>query len=835
MFRVFRVFRGHLSVDWAPTAKAPPHSPCRATHPARSLPPMAPRERRSVPLGNLHPATAAPQHLRFAEVGEKITLDLHVLAPDVFRVLVSSPAHPIPTGSWAVLDTPLPQVAVTVRRRRRRVGVETAAARFELDLASGAWQVLDRHGLTVFSAGDGATGFVDGRAHLALDLVEREALFGLGETTGTFNKRGLTREFWNLDVLGHAPAIHPGLRSLYVSVPFALSLRDGRAAGLFWDHPGRQTWDLGQTQPDRWEMRAATGALDLYLFTGPQVSDVLGAFTRLTGRMPLPPRWALGYHQSRYSYETRTELEQVAREFRRRQLPCDALYCDIHHLDRYRVFTFGRRFPRPAEMIRGLAEQGFKVVTIVDPGVKDDPRFGVLRRGRKARAFVKDPSGRRDYLGEVWPGRSRFPDFLNPKAQAWWGEEQRALLRLGVAGLWNDMNEPANFARPDKTLDPRCVHHTEHGIRRHEEVHNAYGLEMARASREGALRHQPERRPFVITRAGYAGIQRHALVWTGDVSSFWEHLNDSVQMCLNLGLSGVPFVGSDVGGFLDHTTPELFVRWLQVAIFTPFLRNHSDTGTIRQEPWAFGPRVEEIARLFLNLRYQLLPYLYGLFEEASRLGTPIMRPLLWHYPNDPVAVACSDEFLLGEQLLVAPILRQGGVARSVYLPRGEWFDFWNGQKYPGGVHAAVEAPLERIPVFVKAGAILPMTATRPFVGAREPSTLVLHVWPDDDGRLGWYDDDGLTQAYTGGAWQRREVTLAAADPTTRRGGRLRFGATEGDYRGHTRTWRVVLRGIQREVRVRLNGQPIPSNFVAELRLQAFDVAVSAGATEIRWR
>jgi alpha-glucosidase len=271
---------------------------------------------------------------------------------------------------------------------------------------------------------------------------------------------------------------------------------------------------------------------------------------------------------------------EIAGEFRKRDLPCDVLHLDIHHMDGYRVFTFGKSFPQPSAMMKRLAKQGFKVVAIVDPGVKNDPKFGVLRRGAKAGAFVKDPGGTKDFLGEVWPGVARFPDFLNARTRAWWGEEQQALLDAGVSGFWNDMNEPANFARPDKTLDPQCRHATDFGPRRHHQVHNLYGQQMARASREGALRSRPGERPFVITRAGYAGIQRHALVWTGDNSSHWDHLNDAVQMFLNLSLSGVPFCGGDVGGFLENTTPELFLRWFQFATFTPFFRNHTNLGTM---------------------------------------------------------------------------------------------------------------------------------------------------------------------------------------------------------------------------------------------------------------
>lgn len=697
-------------------------------------------------------------------------------------------------------------------------------------LATGAWELADTGGLKVFTAPASATAFAGREVRLALNLAEGESLFGLGETTGQFNRRGLIRDLWNIDVLGHAPAIHPALRQLYVSIPFAISLRHGRAAGLFWDNPARQHWDLGQTRLDTWQMSAAEGDLDLYLFLGPGVADVCQRYAELTGHIPLPPRWGLGYQQSRYSYETRTRVEAIAREFRKRDLPCDVLHLDIHHMDAYRVFTFGRTFPRPKAMMNRLAKQGFKVVAIVDPGVKNDPGFGVLQRGKRAGAFVKDPAGTKDYLGEVWPGVARFPDFLNARARAWWGEEQAALLDTGVSGFWNDMNEPANFARPDKTLDPQCRHATDFGPRRHHQVHNLYGQQMARASREGALRSRPNERPFVITRAGYAGIQRHALVWTGDNSSHWDHLNDAVQMFLNLSLSGVPFCGGDVGGFLENTTPELFIRWFQFATFTPFFRNHTNLGTIAQEPWALGERVEEICRHCLTLRYQLLPYLYGRFAEARDTGAPIMRPLLWHYQNDPVAVACGDQFLLGRDLLVAPVLRQGAVARSVYLPSDVWFNFWTGERLVGGRHVVADAPLDTIPLFVRAGGIVPLGPRQHYVGELPTDAILLHCWPGAAGELAWYEDDGSTNAYESGDCLRRTLSSTTRGRTFR----LEFGAATGSYASGVKTWKLILWQVARPSRFTVNGRPAEGAFGEDQGVFLADVPNTPGPITVEF-
>jgi alpha-glucosidase len=860
-------------------------------------------------LAGLRPVATAPA--AFTLASRDLIVEATALAPDLIRLRIARGEQFSGHPSWAVDKVQWPEVPARVRVSARTATLQTSDGYLQLDLKTGAWKVMDSAGLELFSAARGATVFTGGQANLTLKLTENESLFGLGEATGQFNRRGLVREFWNIDVLGHAPAIHPGLKSLYVSIPFAVSLREGRAAGLFWDNPAKQTWDLGQTKLGQWQMTAASGELDLYLFLGPTVEGVVSRYTDLTGHMPLPPLWGLGYQQCRYGYETRARVEEIAREFRRRELPCDVLYLDIHHMDGYRVFTFGKKFPKPAQLMAKLAKQGFKVVTIVDPGVKDDPKFGVLKRGVKADAFVKDAGGKKDFIGEVWPGKARFPDFMNPATRVWWGEEQKRLLDAGVAGFWNDMNEPANFARPDKTLSPDALHRTDQGPRRHHEVHNLYGMQMARASREGGLRHgglaergvkrmggppsprpsPPGRggnavstrdsksrpsssaaaaklvrtddaavtsevlaqpfaspspggegrgeggrsldsvpRPFVITRAGYAGIQRHALVWTGDNSSNWDHLNDSVQMFLNLSLSGVPFCGGDVGGFLENTTPELFARWFQFAAFTPFFRNHSNLGTIDQEPWAFGPEVESLCRTYLGLRYQLLPYLYCLFAEARATGAPIMRPLLWHYQNDPVAVACGDQFLLGRDLLVAPVLRQGAVARSVYLPNDLWYDFWTGEKIQGGDHIVAEAPFDVIPLFVRAGAILPLAEPQQFVGQKPMDTISLNLWPHGRGELAWYEDDGATQAYETGAWSRRAIRSSTKGRTLK----LEFGAAAGEFASRIENWRLTVWGAKKPSRLKVNGRPAEGSFNADGEVFLADVRNVSGEFNVEF-
>lgn len=743
--------------------------------------------------------------------------------PDRVRVQLAVTSAHHADHSWAILDpgitTSAPATnadAITARLDAAKATLTGAESRFSLEyhaavppLVANAFQVRAKE------------------CSFEIPLEPDDTIYGLGQGTGALNRRGQKKELWNIDVLGHASCIHPNLRRLYQSIPFAIILREGYATGLFVDDPGRQSWDLTN---DRLRIEVRSKALDLHWFNGPTVPDVIRQWTAATGRMPLPPRWALGYHQSRYSYRSRAELELLAAEFRDREIPCDVLHLDIDHMDGYRVFTFGEAFPEPHKMLNGLAEDGFKVAAIVDPGVKDDPKFGVRQRGRQQEAFVKTRSGA-NARGKVWAGRSLFPDFLNATTRHWWSTEQARFQKLGLAGFWNDMSEPAIFDGPGKTLPENAVHQTDHGRRRHGEVHNLYGTQMAAASRAGALQHDSDARPFVLSRGGWAGIQRHAAVWTGDNSSCWEHLAESVPMLLNLGLSGVPFCGADVGGFLDDCTGELLVRWTQLAAFTPFFRNHANNESRPQEPWTFGPEVESICRAFISLRYQMLPYLYCQFAEAHRNGTPIMRPLLWQWPTDPVAARCFDQFLLGPDLLVAPILGQDAAARSVYLPAGTWHSFLTDEIHEGSRHIAQEVSLAGIPIYVRGGGLLAMAPARQFIDPDQPDEeLLLHVYLGGRGRLDWYEDDGRSNDYDSGKHHARAIELTDLGER----GFLRFGRSTGRRRSDVKIWHIAIHGMEEDFAFSANGTAFHPIHDPEAGTVRFAVENQREEFEIRW-
>lgn len=642
-------------------------------------------------------------------------------------------------------------------------------------LAEGEVILCGPDGRTARLAADGhlTVADADGTAVHAVEIVLRQPdgmltavhhatsqahYYGLGEKTGFLDKRGERYAMWNTDV--YAPHV-PDVEALYVSVPFVLHAEpgsDGLAVhGLLLDNPGRTVFDF-RAYEAAYLTQAETGDLDLYIVPGPEPRTVIERYTALTGRLRLPPLWSLGYHQSRYSYMSEQEVREVAHAFQDRQIPCDAIHLDIHHMEGYRVFTFDPgRFPDPAGLAADLRRDGFHLVPIVDPGVKRDPAYGTYVRGVQGDRFCKRIEGD-IYFGEVWPGESAFPDFSDEAVRQWWGEEHRFYVDRGIDGIWNDMNEPAVF-NEHKTMDGDVIHRNDGDPRPHRELHNLYGLCMMRATYEG-MRRLLGRRPFVLTRAGYAGSGRYGAVWTGDNRSYWEHMEMAIPMVLNLGLSGIPFAGPDIGGFSHHASGELVARWTQMGALFPFCRNHSAIDTHRQEPWQFGPEVEAACREALRLRYRWLPYLYTLFEEAARTGMPVIRPLMLAYPDDPETWRLSDQFLLGPDVLVAPVLRPGQRRRMVYLPAGRWRDLLTGAVHRGPAHIIAEAPLERMPIFIREGAILPE-----FPPLRHASLqgvphleLVLYGSPDASGsRLAWYEDDGESFDHEAGAFNRCEA------------------------------------------------------------------------------
>lgn len=412
-----------------------------------------------------------------------------------------------------------------------------------------------------------------------------------------------------------------------------------------------------------------------------------------------------------------------------------------------------------------LKELGFHIVPIVDPGVKKDPLYAVYMEGVDNDYYCKTAEGE-IYTGPVWPGESAFPDFTESRVRDWWKEKQSFYTELGIDGIWNDMNEPAIF-NETKTMDVNVIHTNEGDRKTHGEIHNLYGMFMSQASYEGLKALLEGKRPFVLTRAGYSGVQRYAAVWTGDNRSFWEHMSMAMPMVLNLGVSGVPFAGPDIGGFAHHTSGELLARWTQMGVFFPYVRNHSAIDMLRQEPWSFGEEIEKICQQYISMRYEWMPYLYHWFYEASTTGLPFMRPLVLEYPTDPEVYNLCDQFLVGDSVIIAPIYRPNTQYRSVYLPEGEWVDYWSGERFAGKQHIHVHAPLEKLPIFVRSGAILLQGPVRQHAGEKAAEEYVAAVaylqGAGHTSQFEWYEDDGLTFEYENGKWNKMLIQVTESE------------------------------------------------------------------------
>lgn len=616
-----------------------------------------------------------------------------------------------------------------------------------------------------------------------------ERYFGCGERTSGLEKTDSHQVFWNVD----PPAGHTAsFNNLYTSIPFTFSLTDGKAHGIFFDNTRRLEIDLAKADPYLASYGAEGGDLIYYVFCGPTPQEVLYRYTELTGRTPMPPLWALGNQQSRWGYETAGEVEKLARKFREREIPCDVIHLDIDYMDGYKVFTWHPgRFPDPAKLLSNLKEQGFRAVTILDPGVKIAEDYPIYTEGRARGFFCKTRNGD-EYHNAVWPGICAFPDFTNPEAREWWGENLKAHIEPGVAGIWCDMNEPSLFIPQQSTMPQEVVHPGDQEPQLHGQIHNTYGSLMARSVHEGLLKLRPGERPFVISRAGYAGLQRHALQWTGDNSSWWEHLWMSMPQLQNMGLSGIAWAGVDIGGFSGDCNGELLARFTEFGVFQPFCRNHSAKGTVHQEPWAFGEPYESVCRKMIKLRMRLLPYLYTLFEECHRTGAPILRPLLFEYPNDEITYAMDDEFLLGSTLLAAPITRPGIEHRHVYLPEGTWFHLWTGEQFDGPVHILARAPLGEPPVYVRSNTAVPMGPEANHTAEKPTDPLTLLLYPaKGSGESALYEDTGDGFGYENGEYSRRTISCKAADRRVT----VRIGEREGSFIPNRQRVTLELHGI----------------------------------------
>ncbi len=552
-----------------------------------------------------------------------------------------------------------------------------------------------------------------------------ECFYGLGDKATQMNLKGKRLENFATDQYAFQKDQEP----LYKVVPFYIGLQNKQSYGIFFDNTFRTYFDFCHERRNVTSYWAEGGEMNYYFIYGPQMQDVVTTYTDLTGKPELPPLWALGYHQCKWSYYPESNLKEIAAKFRELKIPCDALYLDIDYMDGFRCFTWNKDyFPDPKRMVAELAEDGFKTVVIIDPGIKIDKEYTIYKEALEKDYFCKRADG--PYMkGKVWPGECNFPDYTNPVVREWWAGLFKELISdIGVKGVWNDMNEPAVMEVPNKTFPMDVRHDYDGNPCSHRKAHNIYGTQMARATYHGVKRFAYPKRPFVITRSAYAGAQRYSSSWTGDNIATWEHLWIANIQMQRMSISGMGFTGSDIGGFAEQPSGELYARWIQLGVFHPFCRTHSSGDHGDQEPWAFDDEVIDITRKFVNLRYQLLPYLYTMFWQYIEEGIPMLKPLVYYDQEDIQTHYRNDEFIFGNQILVCPILEPNAVGRRMYIPRGIWYNYWTNEEIKGGKEIWVETKFDQIPIFVKAGAIIPKYPVQQYVGELEFEELTLDIY-----------------------------------------------------------------------------------------------------------
>lgn len=715
------------------------------------------------------------------------TVRITFLRPDVARLQISrsgkfedQPSHAVPPDRRLGEPT-----QIQIREGEDRVEIRTPAMGIMVFLDPFHLEVRRADGSLILASPTDAQGrpwfyrTQGGGFEVGRVVSAEDAIYGLGEKTGPCNKNGRAWTFWNTDVLN--PNVAGGYRETphadpkkdptsshfdpyYVSIPFYLHRPAGesKVAGFFLNNLGRSSFDFSKSGET--VFRFDQGSYEEFIFSGPNLPAILRGYTGLTGRIPLPPLWALGHHQCRWHDYSQDQVVALGEKYRQAQLPCDVLWIDIDYMREFRVFTWDeQKFPSPEKLLKDLEKQKLRLITIVDPGIKEEPGYPVFDQA-VAQGLVCLGGNGSPYVGQVWPGRTVFPDFTQEKTRHWWGKLNAEHVRSGIAGIWNDMNEPATGDVPAEEML------FAQGTQEHARWHNEYALLMAMGTVEGLRQAMPEKRTFVLSRAGSPGIQRYAANWLGDNCSRWEHLGLALRMGLGMGLSGQPFVGADVGGFMGACSEELLIRWYQYAVFTPFCRNHNAAAQPDQYPWSFGPQAEAAIRQALQHRYRLIPYLYAQFVIASETGLPVQRPLSLEFHEDLKSWEIEDQFLVGAHLLVAPVLQPGCLERSVYLPRGVWYS-WPGNQghHSKGEMIQAPAPRERIPVWVKGGAILPCWPEAPLsTMGYHPDRMELHVYLPTEGETGEsmvQEDDGLTDDHQSGSYFRTSFRLVRETDT----------------------------------------------------------------------
>ncbi|MEL6811168.1 MAG: glycoside hydrolase family 31 protein [Bacteroidota bacterium] len=631
-----------------------------------------------------------------------------------------------------------------------------------------------------------------------------ESYYGLGDKPVHINLKGKRFENWVTDSYAFGSHTDP----IYKAIPFYTGLHDSKSYGIFFDNSFRSFFDFAHERKDVTSFWAQGGEMNYYFIYGPNMTDVVANYTDLTGKPhQLPPLWALGYHQCKWSYYPESKVKEVTAKFRELQIPCDAIYLDIDYMDGFRCFTWDKEhFPDPKRMVSELNDDGFKTVVMIDPGIKVDKDYSVFQEGVENDYFCKRADG--PYMkGKVWPGDCYFPDFTNPEVREWWSDLYRELIEdIGVKGIWNDMNEPAVMEVPNKTFPDDVRHDYEGNPCSHRKAHNVYGMQMARATYQGLKKFAYPKRPFVITRAAYSGTQRYCSTWTGDNIANWEHLWIANVQVQRMAMSGFSFTGSDIGGFAEQPDGELYARWIQLGVFHPFCRTHSSGDHGAQEPWVFGEEITGIVKKFVEIRYQLLPYLYTTFWFYLKEGIPMLKSLVLYDQDDPQTHYRTDEFIFGDKIFVCPILESNSKGRRLYLPRGKWYNFWTEELVDGGKEMWVDAEIDSMPIFISEGAIIPKYPIQQYVGEKQFNEVSLDVYYKKGIETSvFYDDAHDGYDYTKGRYSLRSFKL-----TGKKNELIIQQHKSGKYHSNYEKFKLNLKGIPFKITtIEIDNEEIP--------------------------
>ncbi|RSL19331.1 alpha-glucosidase [Edaphobacter aggregans] len=789
---------------------------------------------------------------------ENAVMQVTALRDDVLRVRVGIQGQLPEDASWAVLPTArTASVRVFAEEDSASVGFRTGALRIKVDRSTMRLRITDLKGTLIQEDAIGHPVEFHGSAfRVYKTMAVDEHFFGLGDKPGSLDRRDHSYSLWNTDSFGFQESTDP----IYKSIPFFLTSRGGTAAGVLLDNTWRTSFDFGREYSDAYSFGSEGGPLDYYILYGPDAKHVLSTYAWLTGPTPLPPLWSFGFQQSRYSYHPESEVRKIADRLRADRIPADALYLDIDYQDHYRPFTVDQvQFPHFAQMIEDLRKQNLRVVAITDLHIAHlpDANYTPYDSGMTGDHFVKKPDSS-VYIGKVWPGPSVFPDFTRESTRKWWGSLYADFVHDGIAGFWNDMNEPSIFDTPNKTMPDNVQHRIdEPGFRprttTHLEIHDVYGMENSRATYDGLLALTPNQRPFVLTRASYAGGQRYAATWTGDNSSTWNHLRLTTPMLLNLGLSGFGMSGADVGGFVGSPGAELLTKWIELGTFQPIDRDHASDTSANQEVWVDGAEQEDIRRRYIEERYKLLPYLYTTAEEMSRTGLPIVRPLFLEFPDatadkHPIDLDAPNEFLFGANMLIAPgIYPEKPDTYPVRLPSVDWYNYWTGEKIgenmltadsstgnPSGLvgrQITIKPQLDVLPVFVREGSILPMQPLTQSTIETPKGPLTLRVYPGKNCTGSIYLDDGLSFAYKNGDFLR----MAFSCVETPKGITVHVGPHQGSYVPWWTSLRVEVYGSTTAGKAVVAGsaQTVQTSFDAPHHVAAFTLPDSGQGEDLQ--